>query len=306
MQFYSAEDMERALDYNGFIPFLKQTFQSKVEVPNRLHYDLEDSTALIMPAWNVDYFGVKIVTVHPQNTQKNLPSIHGDYLLKSMQTGETIGMLDGQKLTTKRTAAASALASSLLSRRDSSKLLMIGNGALAPELIQAHATIRPIKTVKIWGRNPQKVRRLIESKDWKGLEVSIANDLNKTIEWADIISCATLSEKPLIQGKYLKAGQHIDLVGSYKPNMREADDEVILKSNIFVDTFLGTKESGDLAIPIQKGILNVSEIQADLIQLSKNDIFTRNSNAEITLFKSVGLALEDLAAAIYIMNRKDL
>jgi ornithine cyclodeaminase len=303
MQFYSALDIENSLDYKGFIPFLKKIFQSAIEVPNRLHYDIKDGSVLIMPAWNSEYFGIKIVTVNPKNVKINLPSIHADYIIKSIKTGETLGILDGQRLTAKRTAAASALAASFLARKDSSKLLMIGNGALAPELILAHATIRPIKEVKIWGRNSKNVQQLISSKNWRDLDVSMANDINQAILWADVISCATLSKTALIHGKYLREGQHVDLVGSYKPDMREADNETISKSNIFVDTFHGAKESGDLAIPIQDDILKPQDIHADLIQLSKNDIFTRQSKSEITLFKSVGLALEDLAAAIYVINK---
>jgi len=304
MKLYTASEIENALTYRTFIPFLKMAFQSNIEVPNRLHYDIEKATALIMPAWNLEYFGLKIVTVHPENSKYDLPSIHADYLLKSAKTGENIAILEGKTLTSKRTAAASALAASYLARANSSKLLMIGNGALAPELIMAHASVRPISEVLIWGRNISKVNQLIASRDWQNLEVKAVQNLNEAIQWADIISCATLSETPLIHGEYIKAGQHIDLVGSYKPDMREADDLVISKSRIFVDSLHAVKESGDLAIPVANGILKSSDIQADLFELSKNDSFARQTDSEITVFKSVGLALEDLAAAIFIANFK--
>ncbi len=302
MKFYSIETIASILDYDGFIPFLKKAFQTSIETPNRLHYELPKGTALMMPAWNNHYLGIKIVTVHSQNATLKLPSIHANYVLQSAETGEPFGIFEGKTLTSKRTAAASALASSFLSRKDSSKLLMVGNGALAPELIRAHATVRPIEEVKIWGRNPQKVQHFIDSHDWKSLEVSFANDLNAAVTWADIVSCATLSETPLILGKYLKAGQHIDLVGSYQAHTREADDAVMAQASIFVDTFLAMQESGDLVIPLKNGIITEKNILSDLKTLSEQNNFRRENDNEITLFKSVGLALEDLAAAIYIIQ----
>ena len=211
--------------------------------------------------------------------------------------------MDAKTLTARRTAAASALASDYLAPQNSRSLLMIGTGALAPELIQAHASIRPIETVFIWGRNFEKAKKLANEMRFTSLKIQAVNNIEMVIQHANIISCATLSKTPLIQGKWLSPGQHIDLVGSYLPDTREADDEVILRTNVFVDTPSATHESGDLFIPIQKGILDQSMIKADLFNLCRNEKPGRSTPNEITLFKSVGHALEDLAAAKMIYQQ---
>jgi ornithine cyclodeaminase/alanine dehydrogenase-like protein (mu-crystallin family) len=298
MKYFDAEIVHKTIDYLGFIPFLKEQFAKEIEVPNRTHHNFEANTLLLMPAWNDKYLGTKLVTVHPNNTI--LPAINGMYFLQSSITGQAIATFEAKSLTIKRTAAASALASSFLSNPKSSKLLMIGNGALAPELIKAHSTVRPIKEVWIWGRNGNRVDEWIEKTDWQGLTVKRATSIKEAVQLVDIISCATFSKTPLIVGELLQYGQHIDLVGSYQPDMREADDSVIQRSSVFVDTFYGIKESGDLSIPLSNGVLDKSDIKSDLKSLCLNINQGRTSEKEITLFKSVGYALEDLAAATYI------
>ena len=303
--YFDKEYLEGKLDFKSLIECLRQAFQEDFTIPTRHHHNFEnpmegiESTLLLMPAWKVgEHLGVKTVIVSPNNGKYNLPSIHGIYTLFNAQNGLPIAQMDAKVLTTLRTAAASALASDFLSRKDSETLLMVGTGALAPKLIQAHSTIRPIKKVLIWGRNFEKAKRLLEDLSFLNIEIQAIENLEENIPNADIISCATLSKNPLIFGKYLKAGQHIDLVGSYKPDMREADDEVIQKSEIFVDVMEGPiKETGDIVIPIQKGILKSEKIYGDLFNLCRSQVSGRKNENEITVFKSVGHALEDLAAA---------
>jgi ornithine cyclodeaminase len=214
---------------------------------------------------------------------------------------------DAKTLTNLRTAATSALASKYLSKKDSKILLMFGTGALAPQLVKAHATVRPIEKVYLWGRNFEKTQRLANQLKSDKFETKAVEKIESVIAEADIISCATLSAKPLINGAWLKPGQHLDLVGSYQKHTREADDEAILKSSVFVDTLQGApKESGDLFIPIQNGIFKIEDIKADLFEMcrSEKDIF-RNNETEITFFKSVGHALEDLVAASLAFERLD-
>ena len=304
MKTFTSEQINSILTYDTFIPFLKKCFQSAVSVPDRIHHDLPNGTLLLMPAWDKDFLGIKLATVHPENASQNIPSIHATYLLQSAKTGEPLALFEGKSLTVKRTAAASALASSFLAKPDATRLLMIGNGALAPELIKAHATVRPIKEVQIWGRNLENVNQLIKSTSWDDLSVNSIENLQEAIKWADIISCATLSKTPLIQGDWIRAGQHIDLVGSYKPDMREADDVVLQRASVFVDTKLAMKESGDLAIPLKNGIIDQSTIRADLQTLCTSKHSGRKNKDEITVFKSVGFALEDLAAAAFIFQQK--
>ena len=266
------------------------------------------SHELLSPAKNATrpeetLFGVKLVTVSPKNKQFGLPSIQGVYLLFKTITGELLLSMDAQLLTAKRTAAASALAASYLSRSDSNKLLMVGTGTLAPHLIQAHLAIRPIEKVIIWGRNFEKAKQLAQILQAKAIHTEAIANLSEAVPQADIISCATMSKTPLIQGHLLRPGQHLDLVGSYKPDMREADDQSILRASIFVDSDAACHESGDLCIPLQNESIHKNDIKADLFKLCKGTHPGRINEEEITLFKSVGHGLEDLAAAALVYTK---
>ena len=304
--------IERNTNFSELISEIKRHFSSnEVIVPMRHHHDFPnpevnaDSTLLLMPAWNPSKnAGVKIVTVSPENGQFDLPSIQGTYIYFDAIKGSIKAILEAKSLTVKRTAAASALASSYLSKKDASSLLMIGTGALSINLIKAHATVRPIKEVFIWGRNFEKAIAIVNELKDEPFTISAIKTIEEKIADVAIISCATLSKSPLVLGKYLKAGQHVDLVGAYKKDMREADDESISKAAVYVDTFQGgLKESGDIVTPLQNGILKEEDIKADLFQLCSNQKTGRSTEEEITLFKSVGHALEDLAAANYYYNK---
>ena len=301
----TSTQIENLLSYPKLISALKNAFASSdITVPLRHHHDIENNTLLLMPAWQKGkYMGVKLVNVAPENHQYNLPSIQGVYLLSDTEKGTPLAMMDAKLLTNKRTAAASALASSLLSRKDSASLLMIGTGSLAPELIKAHANVRTLKTIYVWGRNFEKAKALALQLNDK-FNIQAIEDLQVGISKVDIISCATMSKESLVKGEWLREGQHLDLVGSYKPGMRESDDEVMMKANIFVDTFEGaTKESGDIVIPIQKGVITLKDIKGDLFDLCSQKIKGRTNLKEITFFKSVGHALEDLVAASLIYDQ---
>lgn len=282
-----------------------------VETPMRHHHDYPntkagtDSTLLLMPSWeNGNDLGVKIVSVNPNNGQYDLPSIQGSYLYLDGHKGIVRAIFEAKSLTAKRTAATSALASSILSRENASSMLMIGTGALASNLIQAHTTVRPINKVFVWGRDFQKAKVICDKLESETFEIIPIKAYQKVLSEVDIISCATLSKEPLVFGKLLKEGQHLDLVGSYKKDMREADDEAILKSKVFLDTFQGgLKESGDIVIPLNTGIIKRSDIKADLFELCSKSKGGRRSDKEITLFKSVGHASEDLLAARYFYKQ---
>jgi ornithine cyclodeaminase/alanine dehydrogenase-like protein (mu-crystallin family) len=298
--------------FSELIQELKLGFSiNKTIIPMRHHHDFPnpdvnaDSTLLLMPAWNPSKdAGVKIVTVSPKNGQFNLPSIQGTYIYFDAIKGTIKAILEAKSLTVKRTAAASALAASYLSRKDSNSMLMIGTGALSTNLIKAYASIRPIKKVFVWGRNFEKAQAISTALKNESFSIQPIKTIEEKISEVDIVSCATLSKTPLVLGKYLKAGQHIDLVGAYKKDMREADDETITQASVFVDTFQGgLKESGDIVIPIKNGILKEDAIKADLFQLCSNKHNGRTSKKELTVFKSVGHALEDLVAAGYFYNK---
>ena len=308
IQLISDDFIEKNCDFTMLIDTLREGFSNTdIEVPMRHHHDFsnpeenKDSTLLLMPAFHPGKdLGVKIVTVSPNNGKYDLPAIQGTYIYLDAHKGNIKAILDAKSLTAKRTAATSALASSYLSRADSSSMLMIGTGALSINLILAHTSVRPIKQVYIWGRNTKKAQIICDTLKDFPFTCTVVENIENVISKVDIISCATLSPNPLILGKGLKKGQHIDLVGAYKKDTREADDEAILKSNVFLDTYQGgLKESGDIVIPLANGIITKESIKADLFELCGNLKKGRTSDTEITLFKSVGHALEDLVAAAY-------
>jgi ornithine cyclodeaminase len=254
-----------------------------------------------MPAWlEGRYLGVKIVTVFPDNGRRSLPSVYGTYLLMSGASGVPLATFDGSMLTLRRTACASALAARHLARDDASRLLMIGTGALAPHLVNAHAAIRPIRYVRIWGRSRDKAAELAAKLARPGLAVAATDDLEAAVREADVISCATLSKTPLVRGAWLKPGQHVDLVGSYAKDMREADDDVIRRASVHIDTDAAAAESGDLAQPLASGVLTRDAICGTLARLCRGEAPGRRSRDEITMFKSAGTAIEDLAAAVHL------
>ena len=258
---------------------------------------------LLMPAWTRDgsdhgFLGVKVVNVFPGNAARGLPSVQGAYLLMRGDTGEPLAVIDGKALTLWRTAAASALAASYLAREDSRRLVMVGAGALAPFLINAHASVRPIAEVSIWNHNAARAEALAEELSGGDFSVRATSDLKAAVRLADIVSCATLSSDPLVWGAWLKPGAHVDLVGAFTPKMRESDDEAVRRARVYVDTRAGAlKEAGDIVQPLAARVIEESDIVGDLADLCRNKVGGRASVDEITLFKSVGTALEDLAAA---------
>lgn len=305
MLFISSEKIAQSVNYDELISALDRAFSDDIHLPLRHHHSFADASGelngnlLLMPAWDhKEGLGVKLITVVPGNAEKGLDTIQGIYFLIDKETGSPQAILDAKELTTRRTAAASALASSFLSRKDSQTMLMIGTGRLAPELIRAHATVRPIKRVFVMGRSLEKAERVkneLSNEDFEVLPVLVYKSFIKEV---DIICCATMSPDPLIFGKDLNPGQHVDLVGAYKPTTRESDDEAVKVSKVFVDTRDGaTKEAGDIMIPIQKGIITMDDIKGDLFDLCQSRSPGREATEEITLFKSVGYALEDLVAA---------
>ncbi|MCV9998284.1 ornithine cyclodeaminase family protein [Pararhizobium sp. YC-54] len=299
-----------ALPWGELIEALRTMFRDGCEMPVRHHHDVavpgEDAaTLLLMPAWQPgSYIGVKMVSVFPGNSGRNLPAIHGSYLLSSGKTGQLLAIIDGAELTARRTAAASALAAGYLAAKDARRMLMVGAGRLSQNLIEAHASVRPICEVTIWARDARKAQATAAQLDLPGITVSVATDLEAAARQADIISCATLSSEPLIRGDWLKDGAHLDLVGAFKPSMRETDDRAVERATLFVDTRDGAlTEGGDLVQPLRAGIIAAGSVRADLAELAGGRHAGRTRPGEITLFKSVGAALEDLAGAVLAFER---
>ncbi|MCI9868091.1 ornithine cyclodeaminase family protein [Rhizobium skierniewicense] len=301
----NAEDTRNALQWPALIDAIEKMFRGGCVMPVRHHHEVEvpgesDATLLMMPAWVPgSYMGVKILSVFPDNSQRSLPAIFGTYLLSSGKTGEMLAAIEGGELTARRTAATSALAAKYLVRDDATSMLMVGTGRLSLNLIEAHATIRPLDTIHIWGRNIASAEKAAEEARQLGFNAIACSNLEEAARSADIVSCATLSNEPLIKGEWLKPGAHLDLVGAFKPTMRESDDAAVQRASVFVDTFAGAlKEGGDIVQPLEAGILQRSDIRAELADLVSGRHAGRSGTDEITLFKSVGAALEDLAGAI--------
>lgn len=308
MRVITAEEIERALSYPALVEALREAFRADITVPVRHHHAIPqagaEATLLLMPAWTSgegSFLGCKIVTVFPDNGKLSKAAVLGSYLLMSGNTGEPLAAMDGTVLTRWRTAAASALASSYLSREDSAHLVMVGAGALAPHLVRAHASVRPIKRVTLWNRTRGHAVQAAFGLAVTGIETEVTDDLEAAVRDADIVSCATLSSTPLLRGKWLKKGAHLDLVGGFTPKMREADDDAVKKSRVYVDTRAGAlKEAGDIVQPLKSGALKRDGVRGDLFELCRGKAKGRTKASEITLFKSVGTALEDLAAAMLV------
>ena len=310
---YSAADVHAALAFPRLIEALREAFRRDGEpMPLRQAYEVGVDGAparlLTMPAWvRGEALGVKLVTVFPQNAERGLGAVSSLYFLLDGQTGQPRAMIDGEALTNRRTAAASALASDYLSRPDSRTLLVVGTGHLAPHLVAAHCAIRPIETVLVWGRNSQRALALADALARQGINAAAAADLAEALPQADIVSCATTSTEPLIKGVLLRPGTHVDLVGAFRPQMRESDDDAVLRSRVFVDTYAGAlAEAGDLLQPIAAGSWSADKICGDLHELTKGTKPGRLDRNDITLFKSVGAAIEDLTAASLLANPSSL
>lgn len=304
--FIDDEQLRELLPYPLLINALRDSFCEAVHSPRRHVHTLseqESSTLLLMPVWQESkQMGVKVVTVMPQNRGKGKPTVHALFILMDTSSGTPLALIDGEQLTLRRTAAASALASRYLSRDDSQHLLIVGTGQLAPEMALAHCAVRPIQTVSIWGRDAVKAQAMVQTLREAGLDQAIsvitASDLSLATAQADIICCATTSKQALLRFSDIKPGTHIDLVGSFKPDMREVDDALVVHSRVFVDTFDGAlAEAGDLVQPMTAGLISREHVLAELACLTSGRHAGRRGNQDITLFKSVGTAIEDLAAA---------
>ena len=318
MMTVNAESVAAALPYDQLVDALDTAFAGETEVPLRTHHSVPvpggaDGTLLLMPAWSTGRsIGIKVATVFPDNAKLESPAVFASYLLLSAETGVPVAVLDGTELTVRRTAAASALASRYLSRENASRLLMVGTGNLAPHMVLAHASVRPIEHVLVWGRRAKAARDLADRLSASGLQAEATDDIESAVSNVDIISCATLTSDALVRGAWLKPGQHVDLVGAFTPEMREADDEALRRADVYVDTRTGAlSEAGEIVQGMASGAISKDEIRGELSELANGTANGRVDNDAITLFKSVGTALEDLAAAELVMKnlgalRKDV
>jgi ornithine cyclodeaminase len=302
-----AATVQARLGFPRLIAALRAAFIAGAEVPLRhRHAPIPGASLLLMPAWQAGgYMGVKIVSVFPANSALGLGSVASTYLLCDGRTGHHLALMDGNEITGRRTAAASALAADDLARPDSSHLLVVGAGHIASMLPAAFAAVRPIRQVTLWNHRPERAEALVAAWRAQGIDASVAPDLEAAVRAADIVSCATLSTTPLIHGEWLSPGTHLDLIGGFTPTMREADDTAIARSDVYIDTDAALTEAGDITQPIAAGILTPGAIKGTLATLARKQTPGRSQPGAITLFKSVGSAIEDIAAAALVYAGTD-
>ena len=309
MKIISAEEVQRVLSFESLIPALKSAFSADFGMPQRQIYSLSDNgketqnSFAVLPAWTQDVVGVKSFTHYPQNPENGRLTVAAQVLLFSRETGEPFALVDGTSLTYWRTAAVSALAASMMAPEDASSLLLFGTGALAPYMALAHASVRPLTTIYVHGRNVQKVQNTItQIKTARpDLEVLPCDNYEDVISNVDIVSCATGSPTPLFNSALLSPNTHIDLIGNHHKTCRECDSGAVTMSHVVVDSYLNVlNEAGEILIPIEEGCITKDHVKGELAQLCTGEVKGRLNAKQITLFKSVGTALADIASAYHV------
>ena len=311
MRFVDKDEVDSLLDYPRLIAALEAGHRAGVDAAERMLLSQPgagDSSNhfLIWPAWqHGEALGIKLVTSFPGNAGAALPTVHAVYTLFDGGTGVPRLLIDGTAMTPWKTAADSALGARILSRPDAGHLLMVGAGIMAPHLIRAHLTVRPgVRRVTIWNRSVEKARELAQGLALDSADVAVTEDLEAAVRAADLISCATASTEPLIRGAWLKPGAHLDLVGGFTPEMREADDEAFRRARVHVDSrWFTLKDCGDLMAPLASGAITEEDVLGDLFELCRGDCPGRESADDITLYKNAGGGHLDLMTARHIEAR---
>ena len=310
MRQFDAQDVRAALSWPVMLDALDAALASDVVAPLRTCHAIEvpgapDATLLMMPAWRVgDRVGVKLVTVFPGNAARGLRSVSAVYLLFDANDGRPLALLDGEEITARRTAGASAYAARKLARRDAHRLLMIGAGKQARGLVDAHRGVHAIDSVAVWSRTAEHARTFVHELCDAGVRAVHCADIERGIREADIVSCATLSTEPLVRGEWLRPGVHVDLVGAFRRHMRETDDAAIARADLLVvdERAAALAEGGDLVHAIASGAIVPGDVASDLRDLARGAHPGRTRDDQITVFKSVGFALEDFAAAAAVLR----
>ena len=308
--------MRERLPFEALVPALRQMFVQGCETPLRHSHLIEEpdaepgkptGTLLLMPAWRAGaYMGIKAVNIFPGNGVLGLPAVHAAYTLFDARTGQPLASMDGTEITARRTAASAALAASYLARCDAQNLLVVGAGRVAALLPEALRAVRPnLRAVRVWSRNMASAEKLAVQLREHGFAARAAPDLEAAARQAHVISCATLSNTPLVQGAWLAPGTHLDLIGSFTPQMREADGACFARARVFIDTPEALAKSGDVLTAIAEACFATGQLQATLAELCQGLKPGRRSADDITLFKSVGTALADLAAAELVWSGAD-
>ncbi|MGF6726704.1 ornithine cyclodeaminase/alanine dehydrogenase-like protein (mu-crystallin family) [Paraburkholderia sp. GAS41] len=307
MNIFDTVTTRNALDFESLTLRLKTAFIKGCHVPLRHSHKIDgdsEGTVLIMPAWEDNgYLGIKTVNIFAGNATRGLPGLHSTYVLYDAKTGRPLAQMDGNEITSRRTAAASALAASYLARPNASRLVLLGAGRVGSLVPEAYRTQLPITQVDVWDANPAAVNALVDRLNGLGFNATAVQDLEQSVRQADVVTCATLATEPIVQGQWLSPGSHLDLIGSFTPLMREADDDCFRNAALFVDTEEAPQKSGDLLGPLSRKVISSDDIKGTLSALCRGNVNGRQGNLERTVFKAVGTALEDLASAGQVFER---
>ncbi|HEV2964018.1 MAG TPA: ornithine cyclodeaminase family protein [Candidatus Angelobacter sp.] len=275
-------------------------FRATLRMPVRTQIELAGSILLLMPCFDEELHaaGVKIVSVSPK------AGVNATYALLDAETGKALAVMEANYLTDQRTAATSAIATDLLARKDAKSLGVFGSGRQAVAHLTMLRHVRDFRQFFVCGSARSDLAAFgARMKTEHGLRIEVV-DAQTCVRESDVLCTCTTSSEPLFKGEWLRTGTHLNLVGAFQPHTREVDDETVRRARVVVDTFEGSlAEAGDLLIPMNKGIVKAEHVIADLHQIVSGEKIGRTSADDITLFKSVGCALEDLVTAKLIFEK---
>jgi ornithine cyclodeaminase/alanine dehydrogenase-like protein (mu-crystallin family) len=297
------DDVARLLPYADLVDALAAGHRGEPALTRRVVFGPDGSadTFLGLPAWLPgEAIGTKLVTVFPANPTAGRPSVQALYVLFDGATGGPLALIDGTELTYRKTAADSALGARFLARDDATTLLMVGAGGLAKHLIAAHRAVRPsLERVLVWNRTRSKAEAVAAD-----VGATVVDSLASAVADADVISTATMAAEPLVEGRWLRPGTHLDLVGAFQPDHREVDDDVVVRAELYVDHRDATlTEDGDLVIPLRAGLIRPEDVRGDLYELCRGDVPGRTDPDAITLFENGGGGHLDLMTAWFLWRR---
>ena len=297
------DHVARLLPYADLVDALEAGHRAEPAVARRLVFGPpgSDESFLALPAWQPgEAIGIKLVTVFPGNPAAGRASVQAVYVLFDGATGDPLALLDGTELTYRKTAADSALGARYLARDDVTTLLMVGAGGLAPHLIAAHRAVRPsLERVLVWNRTRSRADAVATAAG-----ATVVDDLAAAVPEADVICTATMTKEPLVRGRWLRPGTHLDLVGAFLPDHREVDDDAVVRAELFVDHREATlTEDGDLVIPLAAGLIRPDDVRGDLYELCRGDVAGRTDPDAITLFENGGGGHLDLMTARFAWRR---
>lgn len=305
MKLITAEQVHAALSYPDFIENLRAAFAGPHTMPPRQVIPLDPESGshdafAMLPCWNEEVIAQKAFTYFPGN-KPPAQTLYSQILLFDRRTGEPRALVDGVSVTCFRTAGVSALASRFLSREDSETLLLLGTGKLAPFLIRAHASVRPLKRILLWGRAADRAESLMLAMrvEFPEIDFETVADLPGACVRADIVVAATGSPDILVHGDWIRPGTHTDFLGNHHADKRECDSTLVTRARVFVDSRTNCfREAGEILVPVSEGVFSLDQVEGELSELCRGDVSGRGDEREITLFKSVGCALGDLCGAV--------